>query len=90
MNMGAFLQGIDLISFEYIFRKWVAGSYVFLKIIAVPIYVPISSVQGFLFSISLATFVIFFIYILFYFDNSRLKSCVVISHCGLDFCFLGD
>ena len=53
--------------------------------LAVPIYIPINSAQGFLFSTSLSGFVILCI-----FDNSHPNRYEVISHCGFDLHFLND
>lgn len=56
-----------------------------ISIVAVPIYIPTNSPQGFPFSILLPTFAI-----LYLFDNTHSKSCDVISHCGCDLYFVGD
>ena len=58
------------------------GTSILFSIVAVPIYIPMNSIQGFPFFYILVTLVIFCL-----FDNSCSNQCEVLSHCRFDLYF---
>ena len=74
--------GVELLGHMVILFLAFSETSILFSTVAVPIYIPTKSVQMFLISTSLPTFVICVL-----FDDSTSDQCEVIYHCGFDLHF---
>ena len=74
--------GVGLLSHVVVLFLVSKGTSMLFSIVAVPIYIPTSSVRGFPFSTPSPAF-----FVCRFFDDRHSNRCEVISHCSLDLDF---